>query len=143
MNNNLRIIVKTLSYRTIVAISIFLAALLMNYSSGFGLTFVIASYTIGSVSFWIQEKIWNLFRWQIVDGNDTKLRSFTKTITWRIWSFMVLFIIGQLLGLSAQDSFEWTVVTNILFIVVHYVHERLWNRVLWGKKIEENEMLTA
>jgi len=143
MDNNLRIIVKTLSYRTTVAISIFLTALLMNYSSGFGLTFVIVSYTIGSVSFWIQEKIWNLFRWQIVDGNDTKLRSFTKTITWRVWSFIILFIIGQLLGLSAQDSFEWTIVTNILFIVVHYIHERIWNRVLWGKRIEENEMLTA
>ena len=41
MDSNKRTIVKTLSYRTVVAVSIFLAALAMNYSAGFGITFVI------------------------------------------------------------------------------------------------------
>ena len=135
MDTNLRTVVKTLSYRTTVAISIFLAAMAMNYSAGFGLTFVILSYTVGFASFWIQEKLWNLTKWQKVEQQDTKLRSIAKTVTWRLWSLFVLFVIGLVLGLSSQHALEWTVVTNILFVVVHYTHERMWNLITWGKTV--------
>ena len=136
-DSQLRTIVKTLSYRTAVAVSIFLAAVAMNYSAGFGITFVIMSYTVGFVSFMVQERIWNLVSWGILEGYDTKIRSVIKTITWRVWSFFVLFVISSLMGLSTVDAVEWSIVTNILFIVVHYVHERIWNRVNWGKIFKE------
>lgn len=134
MDSNLRTVVKVLSYRTVVALSIFLAALAMNYSAGFGITFVILSYTVGFVSFWIQEKIWNMFNWQRVGNHDNRIRSIAKTITWRLWSMLVLFTVGMLMGLSSTHALEWTIVTNIIFIVVHYSHERLWNFIKWGKK---------
>lgn len=133
MDTYLRTIVKTFSYRTFVAISIFLAAFAMSYSSGFGLTFVIMSYTVGFVSFLVQERIWNMIKWGKIDNYDTKMRSITKTITWRIWSFLVLAVIGLILGLSTNDAVEWAIVTNILFVLIHYVHERVWNRINWGK----------
>lgn len=133
MESNIRTVVKTLSYRTAVAASIFLAALAMNYSAGFGLTFVVLSYTVGFVSFWIQEKLWNMVKWQRVDNNDTRIRSVAKTVTWRLWSMFVLFVIGLILGLSSAHALEWTIVTNILFVVVHYTHERIWNLIKWGK----------
>ena len=135
MDSNKRTIIKTLSYRTVVAISIFLAALAMNYSAGFGITFVIISYTVGFISFWIQEKLWNMVRWQRIDGKDTRIRSIAKTVTWRLWSMFVLFTVGSLMGLSSVHALEWTIVTNILFVVVHYTHERLWNLISWGKNI--------
>jgi len=133
MDSNIRTVVKTLSYRTAVALSIFFAALAMDYSAGFGLTFVVLSYTVGFVSFWIQEKLWNMVKWQRVDNSDTKIRSVAKTVTWRLWSMFVLFVIGLVLGLSSAHALEWTIVTNILFVVVHYTHERIWNVIKWGK----------
>ena len=133
MDSNTRTVVKTLSYRTAVAVSIFLAALAMNYSAGFGLTFVVLSYTVGFVSFWIQEKLWNMVSWQRIENNDTRIRSIAKTVTWRLWSMFVLFVLGMILGLSSAHALEWTIVTNILFIVVHYTHERIWNLITWGK----------
>jgi len=133
MDNNIRTVVKTFSYRTAVAISIFLAALAMNYSAGFGLTFVVMSYTVGFVSFFVQERIWNRITWGRKDSYDTKTRSVAKTVTWRIWSFFVLYAIGMILGLQSTAAVEWSIVTNILFLVVHYVHERVWNLVQWGK----------
>jgi uncharacterized membrane protein len=81
MDTTFRTIVKTFSYRTAVAISIFLAALAMNYSAGFGLTFVILTYTVGFVTFFIHERIWNLFSWGKKGVNDTIKRSVAKTIT--------------------------------------------------------------
>ena len=133
MDSHVRTIVKALSYRTAVAVSIFLAALAMDYSAGFGLTFVVLSYTVGFASFWVQERIWNRVDWGNVNGSDLKRRSIAKTITWRAWSFFILAALGSLLGLSAESAVEWSIVTNILFVVVHYIHERVWNSVLWGK----------
>ena len=135
MDSNKRTIVKTLSYRTVVAVSIFLAALAMNYSAGFGITFVIISYTVGFVSFWIQEKLWNMVRWQRIDSKDTRIRSIAKTVTWRLWSMFVLFVVGSIMGLSTAHAFEWTIVTNVLFVVIHYTHESLWNLISWWKNI--------
>jgi uncharacterized membrane protein len=133
LDSHVRTIVKALSYRTAVAVSIFLAALAMDYSAGFGLTFVVLSYTVGFASFWVQERIWNRVDWGNVNGSDLKRRSIAKTITWRAWSFFILAALGSLLGLSAESAVEWSIVTNILFVVVHYIHERVWNSVLWGK----------
>ena len=133
MDNHKRTIVKTLSYRTAVALTIFLAAIAMNYSAGFGLTFVIISYTLGFASFWIQERLWNLTNWQRNNLKDTKLRSVAKTVTWRLWSMFVLFVVGMLMGLSSSHALEWTILTNILFVVVHFTHERIWNMFAWGK----------
>jgi uncharacterized membrane protein len=135
MDNNKRTIIKVLSYRTVVAVSIFFAALVMGYSQGFGITFVVLSYTVGFASFWVQEKLWNMISWQRVKTQDTRIRSVTKTITWRLWSMLVLFTVGLLMGLSSTHALEWTIVTNILFIVVHYTHERMWNLITWGKKV--------
>ena len=64
---------------------------------------------------------------------DKKIRSVAKTVTWRLWSMFVLFVIGLILGLSSAHALEWTIVTNILFVVVHYTHERIWNLIKWGK----------
>ena len=111
------------------------AALAMNYSAGFGITFVIISYTVGFVSFWIQEKLWNMVRWQRIDSKDTRIRSIAKTVTWRLWSMFVLFVVGSIMGLSSAHALEWTIVSNVLFVVIHYKHERLWNLISWGKNI--------
>ena len=136
MDSHIRTIVKAFSYRTAVAVSIFLAALVMNYSAGFGFTFVVLSYTVGFVSFWLQERIWNIFQWGRIDGSDLKRRSIAKTTTWRIWSFLVLAAIALLMGLSSESAVEWSIVTNVLFVIIHYVHERLWNLISWGKHTE-------
>ena len=142
MDTNKRTLIKSLSYRTAVAISIFLAALAMDYSAGFGLTFVIMSYTIGLVSFFLHEKIWNYVNWQREGLTDTKIRSVVKTVTWRIFSLVILFVLGKALGLTSTEAVEWTIVTNILFTVVHYIHERIWNRFSWGKNLSVHDELT-
>lgn len=133
METHIRTLAKTLSYRTAVALSILLASIIMNYGAGFGLIFVVLSYTVGFASFWVQERLWNLVKWGMKETYETHKRTIVKTITWRLWSLFVLFVFGLLLGLSTEHAVEWTIVTNILFIVVHYLHERLWNLISWGK----------
>lgn len=133
MDTNLRTFVKTFSYRICSILTILILSVLLNYGAGFGLKFVIITMTIGFALFFIHERVWNRFNLYKEGLNDTKTRSLIKTVSWRVISFIALFIIGMALGLSSSDAAWWTIVNNISFIVVHYLHERLWNRITWGK----------
>jgi uncharacterized membrane protein len=133
METNLRTVIKTMCYRTAVAVSIFLASLAMNYGAGFGIKFVILVYTLGFVSFFVHERLWLRIKWGMIDTYDTHRRTTAKTVTWRLWSLIVLFVFGMIIGLKSSEAFEWTVVTNILFVVIHYTHERIWNIISWNK----------
>ena len=134
METKLRTAVKTFSYRSAVALSTLLASIAMNYGAGFGLTFVVLVYTLGYATFFLQERLWNLVSWGMEGSYETHKRTIAKTVTWRIWSLIVLFAFGMIMGLSKTDAVEWTIVTNVLFIVVHYAHERLWNLINWQKE---------
>lgn len=134
MDTTIRTFIKTLSYRLTAAFTVFLLSIVLSYGAGFGIKFVIITLTIGFLLFYIHERVWVRIKW-LKDGlYDTKKRSLVKTVSWRIMSFIALFIIGMLLGLSSNDAFHWTIINNIAFIVVHYIHERVWNKVTWGKQ---------
>lgn len=64
---------------------------------------------------------------------ETKKRSVVKTVTWKIIAtsitlFTVYFFTGSFLG-----SVKITIVAAIIGMTSFYIHERVWNRVQWGK----------
>lgn len=65
----------------------------------------------------------------------TKQRSFVKSLSYRIWgtvtSFVVVYAITGNGSLSALISFWETV----LKVVVYYWHERVWDRIKWGRRV--------
>jgi uncharacterized membrane protein len=134
MDTTVRTLVKTLSYRITAAATVFLLSILLAYGSGFGVKFLIITLTLGYVIYFTHEFLWNKFNLLRVDGDDKPMRSLIKTISWRITSFIVMFFISKALGLSNEDALYWVIANNIAFLVVHYLHERVWNRITWGKK---------
>jgi uncharacterized membrane protein len=134
MDTTVRTLVKTLSYRITAAITVFLLSIILAYGAGFGLKFLILTLTMGYVIYFTHDFIWNRINLLRVDGYDKPMRSVFKTISWRITSFIVMFFVSKGLGLSNEDALYWVVVNNIAFLVVHYLHERVWNRIVWGKK---------
>jgi len=133
-DTNLRTITKTISYRFFVMLSLILTGLLFAKSGGWIVSFVILSWTIGLVSFLIHEKLWNYSNLWREGICDMKRRSIAKTVTWRLWSLFVVFMISKfILGGSSSDAAAYTIVSNILFVVVHYAHERGWNMISWGR----------
>lgn len=73
---------------------------------------------------------------------DSHLRSWVKSITWRI---MGIFILGGLAWLFTRN-WEQTSLITITFhsirLVLYYYHERVWERIGWGrKKVKEDYMI--
>lgn len=64
----------------------------------------------------------------------TKSRSFIKSLSYRIFgtlsSFLVAYAITSKGTLSALIAFWETV----LKVGIYYWHERIWNKIEWGRK---------
>jgi len=87
------------------------------------------------LSFIIHEKLWNFTNLWKENGYDKKLRSIAKTVTWRIYSFIAVFLIASFLGSTSNtEALAYTIASNATFLIVHYLHERGWNILKWGKK---------
>lgn len=56
---------------------------------------------------------------------ETHKRTLTRAITWRITATAVT---------AVWTGIEGAIVINVFMTVAHYVHERLWLRVNWGKQ---------
>jgi uncharacterized membrane protein len=62
-----------------------------------------------------------------------KSRSFTKSITWRVIALITTF--GSLYAITGEieTATMGTIVTNLINFVAYYYHERVWNKIGWGK----------
>lgn len=66
--------------------------------------------------------------------NVTKARSFIKSLSYRIFgtlsSWVVVYVITHKGSLATLVAFWETIVK----IYIYYIHERIWNRIQWGRK---------
>ncbi len=69
----------------------------------------------------------------MINAVDTRLRAWTKSITWRLIGIVIL---GALAWLFTQDWKETTLITitfHTIRLVLYYYHERAWERIAWGR----------
>jgi len=51
-----------------------------------------------------------------------------------LWSVGTMFLVTIfLMGATASEGAIYAVVSNIFFVVVHYTHERVWNKTNWQR----------
>ena len=64
---------------------------------------------------------------------DTKKRSVVKSITWRVIGVIILGIISYLITGNWKEMTIITLLFHGIRLIMYYYHERLWERVSWGK----------
>ena len=64
---------------------------------------------------------------------DTRRRSWAKAITWRVLGVLLLGGIAYAFTGSIVDSLWVTLVFTVIRLVLYYVHERMWEKIRWGK----------
>jgi len=66
----------------------------------------------------------------------TKTRSFVKAITWRTTGTLDTFIISLLITKKPFIAASIASVEVLTKIVLYYFHERIWNKIRWGRVID-------
>lgn len=65
---------------------------------------------------------------------DTNTRSFVKTVCWRITGSGATFLISYLLTGNFAMAGTIAIVQVISNTILYYIHERVWNKINWGRK---------
>lgn len=66
-------------------------------------------------------------------SNDTNTRSLIKAITWRITGSGATFLISWLISGNLTMASSIAVVQLTLNTILYFCHERIWNKINWGK----------
>lgn len=69
-----------------------------------------------------------------VKFKETKKRSVTKSITYRILVIISDLVVMYLLTRQVATTITLTVLTNVASTIFYFLHERVWNSVSWGKQ---------
>jgi uncharacterized membrane protein len=66
---------------------------------------------------------------------DTRTRAWAKSITWRV---VGIFILGAIIYAFTQkwkETLDITILFHGVRVILYYFHERIWDRIKWGKII--------
>ena len=64
---------------------------------------------------------------------DTKARSWVKSILWRVIGIVVLGTISYAITGNWKQMTLITVLFHSIRVVLYYYHERVWERIKWGR----------
>ena len=137
-----RSLIKSLTWRLLGSIDTFILSLIIiNYSSekySYDLALYIASFEIitKTILYYFHERIWNIFKIGRLKEKVKRGRSLFKAMTWRIIASLDTFFISYII----TGRFDWATSIAIFEIItkaiIYYFYERAWNRVTWGRVIE-------
>ncbi len=65
--------------------------------------------------------------------SDTQSRSLAKAISWRITGTADTFVISWIITGSISLAGGIAITEVITKIVLYWLHERLWNKINWGR----------
>ena len=65
---------------------------------------------------------------------DTTARSFAKTVSWRITGSSATFLIAYIMTGDFAIAGIIGLTQMISNTLLYFVHERIWNRVGWGRR---------
>lgn len=65
---------------------------------------------------------------------DSQLRSIVKTVSWRLVGSFSTFLIAYAMTGSFATAGTIGVSQLIANTILYYFHERIWNRLSWGKQ---------
>ena len=66
---------------------------------------------------------------------DTKARSIVKSVVWRVIGIVLLGYISYLFTHNWEKTTLITLIFHAIRLVMYYYHERIWERVSWGRVI--------
>jgi len=60
-------------------------------------------------------------------------RSWAKSVTWRVMGIIILGVISYAITRNWAQTTIITVIFHSLRLILYYFHERIWERISWGK----------
>jgi len=69
---------------------------------------------------------------QSVKIKETFKRTVVKTLIWRVIAIASTIILAGILYNDLQKAATLGIADNLIKLVIHFVFERIWSKILWG-----------
>ena len=137
-----RTIAKVISWRVALTTSHIVNAFIVTGSWVTGLQIAGLAAVINSVLFWLHERTWNRAQWNRKPQEDLKFvegqpRTVSKILTWRVLITASIFVIPFIITGSFGSAALFAGIATLVNMFIFWAHERIWNRVTWGKDSNE------
>ena len=133
-----RTIAKVISWRVALTTSHIVNGFVVTGSWVTGLQIAGLAAIINSVLFWLHERGWNRAQWNRRPQDNLKFvegqpRTIGKILTWRVLITASNFIIPYIITGSFGSAVLFGGIATAVNMFIFWAHERIWNRVTWGK----------
>jgi uncharacterized membrane protein len=138
-----RVFTKVVVWRILLSVSHFLNALIVTGSWQKGLQIVGVTAIVSTIAYWLHEQVWSSGRWgrnknTRITFTDNFSRTGMKLFTWRIVITITNFLIVYFISGSVRAGVEFMSIATAINIVLYWFHERMWNKIKWGKLINND-----
>jgi len=139
-----RSIVKTLTIRVLFSLSHLVNGFIISGSWIIGAQILGVAAVINMTLHWLHERGWNWFQWNRKPEDDRFFkdghpRTISKSITWRALITCSNFLIPYFMTGSLGKALAFLTIATFMNIVIYYTHERVRNKVSWGKVAKTDE----
>ena len=64
---------------------------------------------------------------------ERKTRSLIKAVSWRVIALLVLGAVSYMFTGNWEETSLITLIYSVIQIFIYFAHERIWERIKWGK----------
>ncbi|MCF2873602.1 MULTISPECIES: DUF2061 domain-containing protein [Tenacibaculum] len=82
----------------------------------------------------LEQIIENKKNYTLDKASENPLRSIVKSISWRVIGTIDTILISWLITGEVATAFSIGSIELITKMVLYFFHERVWNKIKWGKK---------
>lgn len=132
-----RSLTKSITWRVIGTLNLMVVSFIYTNSYIFSANIGVIDLVSNIILYFIHERLWNMTDWgQLSIDNlfaETRRRSISKAITWRVLASSYLVLISYLISNQIITSLGIMAIDTIANIIEYYLHERVWDKIEWGK----------
>ena len=133
MDTQIRSIAKTFSWRVAATAMTFGVSYFWLHDVASSLVLALAANFLKTFAYYAHERGWNAWSWGMVLAAESRMRSVTKSMSWRLVATVVTLGVSSFWLSDIKDAASFVGVAMSVKILVYYLHERGWNALDWGK----------
>lgn len=141
--SRLRSLTKLVTWRLLQIFNYLISTYITTGDLKLGAQLAGVALVVNSTIYWAHERFWNNFDWKrapdiVTKFSESWVRTVGKMIIWRICMFSSSYLIAYLVSGSWKTGATVMSVIILFNFFYYWAHERIWNRVSWGKQVREH-----
>jgi uncharacterized membrane protein len=125
---------KLVTWRIFITISNTVNTFLLTGSWVLGFQVAAMALILGTVIFYVHDRLWDMIPWGKKDKIETQLRIIVRNVTYRIAVSCMHIFNGYYASGDIWVGVKLAAMSAVSNSIIYFLHEEGWNFIPWGRK---------